>query len=307
MIFNNIFTLSKATFMKQYSALNYLVLLVAVLAILAASFGLFTPDHGSIVSFTTARGVTAELWGQGFYKYDTPIGASGFMASDVVTLFLAIPILLISFVMYRRGSLKGGFLLTGAFSYFLYCYTSMGFGAAYNNLFLAYILIFSGSLFGLILSLLSFDVKTLPSKFGADLPRKGIGIFLIVSGVILSLIWLVLTIVPALFANQAPFEATYYTTFITGIVDMGIVAPALIIAGVLIRRNIPAGYLLSATMLTFTCILGANLTAGGVFQILKKVITVGQAMVFTVPFVILALIALWFTVLLFRNFSEKAQ
>ena len=41
-------------------------------------------------------------------------------------------------------------------------------------------------------------------------------------------------------------------------------------------------------------------------QIVEEVITVGQAMAFTVPFVILALIALALTLRLFRTFSEAA-
>jgi hypothetical protein len=57
-------------------------------------------------------------------------------------------------------------------------------------------------------------------------------------------------------------------------------------------------------MLVFTCILGPNLTAGGVMQVLEQVITIGQAMTFTVPFVILALIALVLTVRLFGSFSD---
>lgn len=260
-----------------------------------------------MVSFATVRGESVEIWGRGFYRYDTPIGAIGFTAGDVITLFLAIPVLLISFFLYRRGSLKGGLLLTGALSYFLYTYTSLGFGAAYNNLFLAYTLIFGASLYGLIAALLSFDLTRFPAHFAKALPRNGIGIFLIVSGIILSLIWLVLSIVPALLANRAAAEAAYYTTFTTGIIDIGMVAPALLLGGVLIRRGTPFGYLLASTMLIFTCILGANLTAAGIIQIAKEVITVGQAMAFTVPFVVLTLIAAWFTALLFRNFSENAR
>jgi hypothetical protein len=90
----------------------------------------------------------------------------------------------------------------------------------------------------------------------------------------------------------------------TGILDIGIVAPALILAGVLIRRLTPLGYLLASTMLVFASILGPNLTAGGISQVLANVITVGQAIAFTVPFVILALIAIWLMIRLFLSFSE---
>lgn len=293
--------------MKTQPALNYLVPLIVVLAFAAAAFGLFTPRDGSLHTFTTARGETVDLWGQGLYRFDTPIGASGFLAGDIVTLALAIPILLITLGMYRRGSLKGGLLLSGTLAYFLYTYASLGFGAAYNNFFLAYTVIFSASLFGLILILLSFDVQALPTHFGAGLPRKGIGLFLMISSVILSLIWLVLSIIPALLADQAPPEAYYYTTFTTGIIDIGIVAPVLLVAGVLIRRNAPSGYLFASALLIFTCILGANLTAGGIMQVAQSIITLGQAMTFTVPFVILTLFAIGYTFILFRSMTESVR
>lgn len=292
--------------MKNQSALNWLVPLIVILALLAAGIGWFYPNTGSPFSFTAVRGETVQIWGQGWYRYDTPIGAISFKAGDLITLFLAIPALIVSFVLYRQGSLRGGLLLSGALGYFLYTYISVGFGAAYNNLFLVYILIFSASLFGLILALTSFDVQSLPAHFAETLPRRGIGIFLIVSGVILSLIWILLSILPAMLQSKAAPEAYYYTTFMTGIVDIGIVSPALIVAGVLMLRRAPLGYLLASTMLVFTCILGPNLTAGGIIQVLEEVITIGQAMAFTVPFVILALIAIGLTIRLFRNFSEAA-
>jgi hypothetical protein len=293
--------------MKQQSALYWLVPLIVIFAAVVAGFGLFHQDGGASFSFMTVRGETVQIWGQGQYKYDPPIGALGFTAADLVTLVLAIPLLVLSILLYRRDSLRGGLLLTGVLSYFLYNYTSMGFGAAYNNLFLVYIIIFSASLFGLILALTSFDLQALPSHFGVGLPRKGIGIFLIVSGIILSLVWLVLSIIPALLKNNAPPEAYYYTTFTTGIIDIGMVTPALMLAGILIRRDAPLGYLLASTMLIFTSILGPNLTAGGIIQVAKGVITIDQAMIFTVPFVILSLIAIWYSVLLLQNFKEKVQ
>src|SRR5688500_5230268 len=98
--------------MKQQSALYWLVPMIAVLALLAASIGLFTPGEGTLFSFTTVRDENVEIWGQGFYKFDTPIGATGFTAADWITLVLAIPILIISMLMYHRGSLKGGLFLT---------------------------------------------------------------------------------------------------------------------------------------------------------------------------------------------------
>jgi hypothetical protein len=194
----------------------------------------------------------------------------------------------------------------GALAYFLYNYGSIAFGAAYNTLFLVYVALFSASLFGLVLVLTSFDVQGLPTHFTAGLPRRDIGLFLAVSGVILLLQWLVLSIVPALLQGTAPSVVASSTTFITGVVDEGIVAPALIVAGALLLRRTPLGYLLASMMLVFTVALGPNPTAAGIAQLLTGVIGIGQFIGMTLPFAILTLIAIWLTVILFRRFSESA-
>jgi hypothetical protein len=284
----------------------WLSALVAGLALVAALVGLLYPSTDGIFSFTTVRGVTVELYGRGWYQLDTPIAAVGFMAADLVTLAVAIPLLSIGALLYRRGSLKGGFLLSGTLAYFLYNYGSLAFGSTYNHLYLIYTVIFSASLFGLLTVLLSFEVSRLPACFSARFPQRGISVFLIVSGVILSLVWLVLSIVPALLQGTTPLEAAFYTTFTTGVIDIAIVAPALIAAGLLLYRRAPLGYLLAATLLVFTVTLGVNLIAAGIAQLATGVISIGQAMGFTVPFVILTLIAAGFTVSLFTNFSEAA-
>ncbi len=292
--------------MKVFKSVSWLSALIAGLALIAAGAGLLGQPGGSAFSFTTVRNVTVQLYGQGWYRLDTPIVAVGFMAADAVTLAFAIPLLVISTLRYRRGSLKGGFLLSGALAYFLYNYGSLAFGSTYNNLFLVYTAILSASLFELILALMSFDVPALPAHFTPRLPRRGISIFLIVSGVILLLVWLVLSIIPALVQGATPLEVAYYTTFITGVIDIGIVAPVLIIAGVLLRRRVALGYLLASLLLVFTVTLGLNLTAAGVAQLLTGVISIGQALGFTVPFVILTVFAVWLTISLFRNFTESA-
>src|SRR5438067_8539597 len=238
--------------MKPSKNVVWLSWLIVALTLVAAAIGLFYQDGGSAFSFTTLRGQLVQIYGQGLYRYDTPITAVGFRAADAVTLVLAIPLLVVSIVLYRRGRLQGGLLLTGVLAYFLYNYGSMAVGAAYNNLFLVYVAIFSASLFGLVLAFTSFDVQGLPAHFSKGLPRRGIGIFLAVSGVILVLVWLVLSLVPALLLGKAPPEVASYTTFITGAMDEGIVAPALIVAGVLLLRRAPTGYLLAPMLLVFT-------------------------------------------------------
>jgi hypothetical protein len=292
--------------MKPFHVVTWLSSLIAALALAAASIGLFYMNGGSSFPFPTLHRLAVQIYGQGLYAYDTSLIALGYRAGDTVTLVVGVPMLVLSLLLYRRGSLKGSLWLAGTLAYFLYTYGSMTFGAAYNVLFLVYVALFSASLFALVLTLASFDVQELPAHFSADLPRRTIGNFLIVSGVILVLVWLVLSIVPALLQGKAPLEVASYTTFITGALDLGVVAPALVLAGAALLRRAAIGYLLGPTMLVFTVVLGFNLIAAGITQLLSGAMSAGQAMGFTVPFAILTLCALWLTVSLFRHISEAA-
>ncbi len=91
--------------MKQQTTLNRLVPLIAVLAAITASIGLFSTSGDGPFQFTTLHHETVEIYGRGLYRNDTPLIAVGFRVSDAFTLIVGIPLLLISFWLYRRGSL----------------------------------------------------------------------------------------------------------------------------------------------------------------------------------------------------------
>jgi hypothetical protein len=290
--------------MKTSNLVVWLSSLIVVLATVAASIGLFWQAGGSSFAFTTLHGNTVQIYGQGLYRYDTTLNATGLKAGDAVTLILGIPALLFSLWHYRRGSTRGGLLLSGTLAYFLYYYGSLAIGGAYNSLFLIYVVLLWASLFCVIPVLTSFDLTILPSHFSPRLPRRGIGIYLIVSGVVLILIWLVLSILPALWSGKVPPEVASYTTIVTYVIDMGIVAPVLIVTGIMLLRRNAWGYLLAATSLVFTTILGINLLTAGIVQKVTGSIGIGQFIGFVMSFAILTLFAIWFTLALFRNVSE---
>ena len=291
--------------MKISNLVTWLTALIIVLALVATSIGLFWQDEGNLFSFTTLRGDTVSIAGRGLYRYDTTLMAMGFKAGDAVTLILGIPALIFSLLRYRRGSVRGGLLLAGTLAYFLYNYASIAFGAAYNHLFLVYVVLMSASLFGLILTLMSFDLATLTAHFSARLPHRNIGIYEIVSGIVLVLIWPVLSIIPALVEGKAPPEVWSYTTIITYAIDMGILAPVLIATGVMLLHRKPLGYLLSSTLLVFTVMLGTNLLTAGTIQMLAGFIDIPQFIGFVASFAILTLYAIWFTLTLFGNLSDE--
>jgi hypothetical protein len=291
--------------MKTSKTVIWLSSLIAMLALVAAAVGLFWGGGGSPFTFTNVHGQAVQMYGQGLYRYDSRLIGTGYRVQDAVTLLLGIPLLVFALLRYRRGSLKGGLLLAGMLTYFLYNYASMALGAAYNNLFLIYVALFSASLFGLVLALAAFDLQALPRHFSNRMPWRGITIFLIVTGEVLFAVWLFMSILPALIQGQAPPDLGSYTTVITWAMDLGVVGPALIVVGVLLRQRAPVGYLLAAALLVFSTVLGISLAAMGIAQFLAGLFGIGQFIGMVVSFAILALVAFWFTVVLFRNLSDS--
>lgn len=184
--------------MNYSKVVVWLSALIAVLALVAADIGLFSQNGGSSFSFTTLHGLTVQIYGQGLYAYDTSLVAVGYRAGDAVTLVLGVPSLVLSLLLYWRGSLKGGLLLAGALAYFLYVYGSLAFGAAYNPLFLIYVALFSASLSAFVLALSSFDLRSLVAHFSPHLPRRSIAGFLFAVGLFLLVMWLGLIVPPLL-------------------------------------------------------------------------------------------------------------
>ena len=293
--------------MKQYPSLTWVVLLVAILAAMTASVGLFSVNGDGPFEFTTLHGETVQIYGKGLYRYDTPLIAVGYRVSDGFTLIAGIPVLLLSYWLYQRGSMRGKIVLAGTFLFFLYNFGSLGIGAAYNNLFLVYILLTMLTFLGASVLLLSFDLQRFRTFFSDRLPRQGISLFLMISGVALFCIWLLLSIVPALLAGEVPPEVGSYTTIITFVIDMAVIAPVLVSAGVLLRRAEPLGYLLASVLLIFIDALGLSLLAMGIAQQLAGVMNIGQFIGFVVSFAILTLFSLGLTIALFRNIADDSQ
>jgi hypothetical protein len=293
--------------MKQQSALSWVVPLIAILAAISAGVGLFSMSGDGPFQFTTLHGETIEIYGKGLYRYDTPLIAVGYRVSDAFTLIAGIPLLLISLWMYRRGSIGGRILLTGTLLFFFYNFGSLAIGAAYNNLLLVYIILTMTTFLASIALLLSFDMQAFPGLFSERLLRGGISNFFIISGVALFCIWLFLSMVPALLAGRVPPELASYTTIITFVLDMGIIAPIFVSVGILLRRREPLGYVLASVLLIFIDALGLSLLVMGIAQKVAGLMNIGQFIGFVVSFAILTLFSLRYTIALFGDLKGMPE
>ncbi|GIV65262.1 MAG: hypothetical protein KatS3mg046_522 [Bellilinea sp.] len=254
--------------MKTPSALRVLVPLILLLALIAAGGGLF-PASGQPFTVVNFRGEEVTINARGLYYWDTLSSAAQMQANDAVTLFLALPLLTISFWLAQKGSLRGGLLMTGTLGFILYTYITMCFGAAYNPFFLIYVALFSLSLFAFVLSMMSFDVETLPARFSQKLPRKWIAGLLLFVAAFLSLAWIG-RIAQTFTPGAIPTLENTTSMFIQAM-DLGIVVPVCLLSAVLLLRRSSWGYLLASvglvkflTLGTAVSLMGLNMARVGV-------------------------------------------
>lgn len=284
-----------------------LALVIAVLAVAAAATGLFWQGDGAAYEFTSLRGDEVTIYGHGLYQYDTAFRGAGNRGTDVITLVLGVPLLIAAVVLYRRGSLSGGLLLTGALTYMLYVYASLALATAYNRLFLVYIALFSASLFALVLVVMAFDQDAFARRVVPHLPRTGPAVFMIISGVITAAIWLG-PLLSALIDDRPPEMLDTYTTTVTDVLDLGLITPLAIVAGILILRRAALGYIIACGLLVLEISLAPMIIAQTIFQLDADVsFTTGEIVGPIIGFVVLALIAVGVLVHLLRRVQAAVE
>jgi hypothetical protein len=283
--------------------LVWLSLIIAVLALLAAGIGVFWQSPGSAFPFTTVRGETVTIYGQDLYRYDTVFIARGFMGKDAVILLIGVPLLVASVWSYRRGSLRGGLLLLGTLGYFLYAYASTALSAAYNNLFLLNVALFSASFFAFVLAFASFDPGAL-ARYAERLPRRGPAAFMFASALVIVVVW-GLALLLALARSETPAGLESYTTMYTHAVDLAIILPAAASAGLLILRRQMLGYLIALSLLVLEIMLAPLITAQTIYQ-LSYGLTLTPAEIIgpVASFALLGLAAIWVLAAILRPLRD---
>jgi hypothetical protein len=241
-------------------ALRWLIPAISILTLIAALAGIW-PATGTPYPLTTFRGEDVLINARGLYHWDTVSSAAQMQANDLTALTLGLPLLAISFWQARRGSLRGRLLLAGTLGFILYTYITMMVGAHYNALFLVYVALFSLSLFAFVLVMMSFDLESLPARFSDNLPRGWIAGLLFFAAAFLSLAWLG-RIAPTFAPGAVPALENTTSMFIQAL-DLGLIVPVCILAGILLLRRHAWGYLLASVGLTKFLTLGIAVSLMG--------------------------------------------
>jgi hypothetical protein len=239
--------------MSHESRVRVLVLSVlALLLVSAASLvGIVLDDGGDSHHIASLRGQAVEIYGgHGPYRNDSVAKAVAFRGFDWANLVVCLPVSALGMSLYRRGRVRGQLILVAVFSYLAYNYLIGVMGNAFNSLFLVWTALFSVGAFGAALTLADMDARALPERLATGFPRKGLAVYMLALGVVLLSQYLE-QVLTAYATGRAPAPLEHYTTLELAALELGIMVPLHVIAGVLLWRRRSWGYLI-AIPLTFT-------------------------------------------------------
>lgn len=283
--------------------LNLLSILIIVGALCASLGGLFLTDPVTDYprTFVSLYGEEVLLDGKGLYANDSVSCAAQARGQDLVTLLVGIPLLGIGTYRMRHGSLKGKMLQAGALGYMLYTYGSYAYLSVYNSFFLLYVALFGLSLYSFIMAFRGFGPDEVSDALRPGYPRRFLGSYLIVMGILLTLMWIG-RIVPSLLAGTAPSGIEHYSTLVIQASDLAVVVPAACITGILILAKHPMGATLGAILFIKLLTMALALFT---MMIMMSVNGVELAIVEVVIFSLLLAVGIVASVMMFRAVSDR--
>ena len=209
---------------------------VAVLMTVVSAAGLVLGPAGLYGATNLALGVT---------EAEAGLLLPGFLGQDAFNLVVALPLLLGTMWLARRGSLAGLLLWPGALFYVLYWYLLYLIGAQFSELFLLYVPIVTLSAYAIIALIASIDGEAVKQRLGSTVPARALG------GTLVALALLTLAqdgsgaFITALSANAPGDPAARHVW----IADLALQAPAVLVGGVLLWRREALGYVTGAGLL----------------------------------------------------------
>lgn len=247
--------------MHNKNSITILTALIVILAIAATGTGILSTEGNGEYQFKSIRGKTVTIYGKGLYKHMSAEVAPQGIAQDFITLLVAIPLLIFSLVLARKGSLRGLYLLAGTLAYFLVTYLFYTVMGMYNAFYLVYVTLLGSSFYAFIITLQLFDKKVLTRQSMRNVPVKTAGSFLVFISIVIAILWLSIVVPPLLDGTIIPAQVEHYTTLVVQGLDLGLLLPAAFLSGVLIIKRKPMGFLLAPVYLGFLSILMTALTA----------------------------------------------
>jgi len=207
-----------------------------LLATIAAAAGLFVPH---------------------LYR-DTDAWIRQAQASDVTTLFVAVPLLTIALWRARNGGEVAPLVALGALAYLAYGYAIFAFAMTVNAMTPLHYAILGVATWSIGFWLAATQtnvVATVPR-----LPRRISGVFLLATAALFALLWLGQIAASISSGERTPALVDLgLTTNPVWALDLAFALPAFAVAGVLLLRRVPMAPLVALPLLVFASVMGASI------------------------------------------------
>jgi len=197
---------------------------------------------------------------------DPPMTAGNARGTDVTMLFVALPVLVVSMILARRGSLRAQLTWAGALVYLAYSAVLFAFATAFNPLFLLYVATLSLAVWSLVALLTQIDVETIRAHYIEKTPVRFFAGYLAVISLLFLMTWLK-QVVPAMFDPAVPafLAGTIMLTSPVHVLDLGFLLPLGFVGAVWLWQKKSWGYLLTGLLLSMMTIETASIAVDQYF------------------------------------------
>lgn len=287
---------------KRLKGIDLVIICIILLLIVITIAGLASFRTDKSFEITNQYGDIVKIFGNGIYAHDSYFKAPILIGSDLTMLFLVVPMMIIALIAeIKNRTMKSKLFLTALTATVFYYAASIAFGVTYNSLLLAYIALFSCSLFALIILVKNISTVDLRKIQKWNLPSKGLSVFLLLTGIALFIAWLP-DIIISLLNGKSLTLIEIYTTEITYVLDMGILSPLMFICLFLLKKKDGLGDIVLAIILLLCSIIGVMLPIQTLFQALAGIEIPVPALITKVGiFVVLAAFATYYNTKLYKN------
>jgi len=196
---------------------------------------------------------------------DNELVKAVWLGNDIVTLFVAIPIMIGALFFSLRNSLKARLIWMGTLWYMVYNYIFYMYGTTFNKLFLLYVIIFTLSIYALILALMKIDIKSFKKNISSNIPVRWISSYMLFFAIMIGGLWIAQSL-SFVFTSEVPLGITQ-TGHPSGVVfatDLSLLVSTLIVGAILLLKREVWGYIISIISLTKCLLYPFVLVIGGI-------------------------------------------
>lgn len=228
---------------RTYKGIAMLCLLIAVAVGITAGIGAFVRGDGTTASAVSIRGEEYSYTTTGVYAFNPDRVVAEGVGWDYVTLFLAVPALLIALPSLAKGSLRARLFVLGLLGYFVYQYLMYAIFWAFGPLFPVFIVLYPLCFATIVWIISTIDIKELPGHFTEKFPRKTMAVFSGFMGLMLIAMWS--QRIATAFAGDFAGAGFYgMPTLAVQALDLGIIVPLAFATAVFGWMRKPWGYVL---------------------------------------------------------------